>query len=77
MALRLSQHTGVQAICQAFKACIVSTSANPAGLAPALTLKEVLGYFSEKVDAVYDAPLGESSQPSQIKNLLDDQLIRQ
>ena len=77
VALRLSQHQGVQAICHAFKACIVSTSANPAGEAPALSTGQVMNYFRDKIDAIFDAPLGQSKQPSQIKNLLDDQLIRQ
>ncbi|WP_438462315.1 L-threonylcarbamoyladenylate synthase [Marinomonas sp. PE14-40] len=77
IALRLSQHEGVQAICQAFKACIVSTSANPAGLDPALSLEQVLAYFRDNIDAVFDVPLGQSKQPSQIKSLLDDQVIRQ
>lgn len=77
IALRLSQHTGVQALCQAFKGCIVSTSANPAGLAPALNIEQVLDYFNGQIDAIFDSHLGQSQQPSQIKNLLDDQLIRQ
>lgn len=77
VALRLSQHAGVQAICHVFKACIVSTSANPAGLPPALNLQQVLGYFNNQIDAIFDAPLGQSDQPSQIKSLLDDKLIRQ
>ncbi|OUR77251.1 tRNA threonylcarbamoyladenosine biosynthesis protein RimN [Marinomonas sp. 42_23_T18] len=77
IALRLSQHTGVQALCQAFNGCIVSTSANPAGLAPALNMRQVLNYFNGQIDAVFDSPLGQAKQPSQIKNLLDDQLIRQ
>ena len=76
VALRLSQHSGVQAICQAFKACIVSTSANPAGLAPALSMQQIMDYFGQQVDAIFDAPLGEASQPSQIKSLLDDSLVR-
>ncbi|MGB0941897.1 MAG: L-threonylcarbamoyladenylate synthase [Marinomonas sp.] len=77
IALRLSPHEGVQAICQAFNACIVSTSANPAGLDPALSLEEVMVYFRDKIDAIFDVPLGQSKQPSQIKSLLDDQVIRQ
>jgi L-threonylcarbamoyladenylate synthase len=77
VALRLSQHAGVQTLCQAFKGCIVSTSANPAGLAPALSMDQVLAYFDDKIDAIFDSPLGQATQPSQIKNLIDDQLIRQ
>ena len=77
IALRLSTHAGVQAICHAFDACIVSTSANPAGLDPALSLEQVMTYFRDKIDAIFDVPLGQSKQPSQIKSLLNDQVIRQ
>ena len=76
VAIRLTQHQPVKALCKALNSVIVSTSANPAGQAPALSAKEVNAYFGDKIDAIYDAPLGEASQPSQVRDILTDQLFR-
>jgi L-threonylcarbamoyladenylate synthase len=76
VAIRLSQHEPVQRLCAAFKGVIVSTSANPAGLEPAMSAEEVNAYFGEKVDAIFDASLGEASQPSQVRDILTDTLFR-
>ncbi|MGO3405993.1 L-threonylcarbamoyladenylate synthase [Marinomonas sp.] len=76
VAIRLSQHAPVQALCDAFDGVLVSTSANPAGLEPAMSKEEVMAYFGDRVDAIYDAPLGESLQPSQVKDLISDTLFR-
>ncbi|MCB5161215.1 L-threonylcarbamoyladenylate synthase [Marinomonas algarum] len=76
VAIRLSQHQPVQALCQAFGGVLVSTSANPAGLAPALSAQAVADYFGDKIDAIFDAPLGQASQPSQVKDILTGQLFR-
>lgn len=76
-AIRLSQHKGVQSLCAAFNGPIVSTSANPATKKPATSLVEVLTYFSDQLDAIYDQPLGQSTQPSQIKHLTDDRIVRE
>lgn len=76
VAIRLSQYAPVQTLCTAFGGVIVSTSANPAGLDPAMTKEEVNTYFGDKIDAIYDAPLGKSQQPSQVKDLLSNTLFR-
>ncbi|REG82663.1 L-threonylcarbamoyladenylate synthase [Marinomonas pollencensis] len=76
VAIRLSQHAPVQALCAAFNGTLVSTSANPAGLDPAMSKEEVIAYFGDGIDAIYDAPLGGNSQPSQVKDLLSDTLFR-
>ncbi len=76
VAIRLSQHAGVQRICQAFNGVIVSTSANPAGLDPALTQQQLTEYFGDQIDAIFDAPLGDAGQPSQILDLLNGKQFR-
>ena len=76
VAIRLSQHKPVQALCEAFQGVLVSTSANPAGLDPAMTAEEVNAYFGDKIDAIYDAPLGDASQPSQVRDIISDTLFR-
>ena len=76
VAIRFSQHKPVQALCDAFQGVIVSTSANPAGLDPAKNIEEVNTYFGNEIDAIYHAPLGEASQPSQVRDILTDKLFR-
>lgn len=76
VAIRLSQHPPVQALCCAFQGVLVSTSANPAGLAPAMSAAEVHQYFGDRIDAIFDAPLGGASQPSQVKDILTDTVFR-
>lgn len=76
-AIRFSQHEGVQALCKAFGGPIVSTSANPSSKAPAMSLEQVQSYFSTELDAIFDAPLGTATQPSQIKNLVTGETLRQ
>ncbi|WOD06065.1 L-threonylcarbamoyladenylate synthase [Marinomonas sp. GJ51-6] len=76
VAIRLSQHKPVQALCKAFQGVLVSTSANPAGLDPAMTAEEVSAYFGNQIDAIYDAPLGGASQPSQVRDIISDTLFR-
>jgi L-threonylcarbamoyladenylate synthase len=76
VAIRLSQHKPVQALCDAFQGVIISTSANPAGLEPALNIDEVNTYFGDNIDAIYHAPLGQASQPSQVRDILTNKLFR-
>lgn len=75
-ALRLSQHDGVKALCAAFEGPIVSTSANPSTKEPALTMAQVQDYFAEDIDAIFDEALGGATQPSQIRRLVDNEVIR-
>lgn len=76
VAIRLSQHKPVQQLCEAFGGVLVSTSANPAGLEPAMSKEQVSAYFGDKIDAIFAAPLGEASQPSQVRDILTDTLFR-
>ncbi|MGO3738589.1 MAG: L-threonylcarbamoyladenylate synthase [Marinomonas foliarum] len=76
VAIRLSQHQPVQRLCAAYQGVIVSTSANPAGLDPAMSVEEINAYFGDKVDAIFNAPLGGASQPSQVRDILTDTLFR-
>lgn len=76
VAIRLSQHEPVRQLCNAFGGVIVSTSANPAGLDPALSADAVAAYFGDKIDAIFDAPLGEASKPSQVRDILTNKLFR-
>ena len=76
VAIRLSQHLPVCQLCQAFGGVVVSTSANPSGLSPALSIEQVQHYFKDQIEAIFDAPLGNAQEPSQVKDLLTNNLYR-
>lgn len=76
VAIRLSQHDAVQALCGAYDGVLVSTSANPAGQEPARSKEHVIAYFGDQLDAIYDAPLGQAQQPSQVLDLLTGKQFR-
>lgn len=76
VAIRLSQHKPVQDLCNAYQGAIVSTSANPAGLNPAASKEEVIAYFGEKLDAIFDQPLGRANKPSQVLDLITGKQFR-
>lgn len=76
VAVRVSAHPVVKALCEAFGGPIVSTSANPAGAEPARDLLRVNLYFAKQLDAIVPGSLGHLSQPTQIRDLMTDRLIR-
>lgn len=74
VAIRVTTHPLVQQLCNAFGGAIVSTSANPAGLAAAKTVAEVGAYFPDL--AVLSGELGMSSEPSRIVDIQTAEVIR-
>ena len=76
VAIRVSDHPGVQALCRAFGGPLVSTSCNPAGGQPARYPWQVARYFRDELDAQLPGPLGRSRRPSRIIDLRSGQLIR-
>ena len=76
LAVRISAHPVCQALCQQFGQPIVSTSANPATQAPARDLATLQHYFANQVDLALDLPLGQQTNPSEIRDALSGQLIR-
>ena len=75
VAVRVTHHPLCRALCQAFDGMIVSTSANPATLAPATTAVEVRDYFGEEVKILHGA-LGHNTRPSRIIDAVTGQIIR-
>lgn len=75
VAVRVTQHALCQRICSAFDHFIVSTSANPAGLSPAITAQQVRQYFPYDV-SILAGELGQSPQPSRILDAVTGQVIR-
>lgn len=76
IALRVTAHAPVAALCRAFGGALVSTSANPHGQPPARSAQAVAGYFGDALDGVLDAPLGDAAQPTTIRDALTGAIIR-
>lgn len=68
LAVRVTAHPLAAALCSAFGGPIVSTSANPGGLAPARDVLTVRRYFGESLDYVLNGPLGELARPTEIRH---------
>ena len=75
VAVRVTNHPLCQQLCRAFGNFIVSTSANPAGLAPAQSLQQAENYFGESLNYLAGA-LGESPLPSRIIDAVTAEIIR-
>jgi L-threonylcarbamoyladenylate synthase len=74
IAVRFSRHPLVQALC-AQVGPIISTSANPAGLAAAMSILDVRHYFHDQLSYILPGELGGYSKPSEIRTL-DGQRVR-
>ncbi len=75
VALRVSNHPTVQALCRGFGGPLVSTSANPQGARPARFGFQARRYFGESVFYV-PGRVGASARPSQIRDLSTGAVIR-
>lgn len=76
VAIRVSAHPVVKALCEAFGGPIVSTSANTAGEPELRSRLNVEEEFGAMIDAVVAGELGEESMPSQIRDLATGKIIR-
>ena len=69
VAVRVSAHPQVRALSVAFSGPLVSTSANPAGLAPALDEDQARSYFPHGIAYVLPGDVLEPGAPSSIRTL--------
>lgn len=76
VAVRVSAHPAVQNICASTGSAVVSTSANPAGEEPALTMQEVEQYFGNLIDLIVPGDLGGQTGSSQIIDWETKEIIR-
>jgi len=76
LAVRVSKHPMVVALCAAFGGPIVSTSANPGGLPPARTALQVRRYFRNEPITYAPGSVGDAAQPTQIRELLSGTILR-
>lgn len=76
IALRVTAHEPAAALCRAYGAPLVSTSANPHGEPPARDLATLERFFGDRLDGALDAPLGGQERPTTIRDALSGAIIR-
>ncbi len=76
IAIRVTAHPGCRALCEAFGGPIVSTSANPSAEEPARSAAQAAAYFGDRLCGIVEGPLGDSDQPSEIRDLATGNVIR-
>lgn len=76
VAIRISRHPVVNALCLAFGGMIVSTSANPRSLRPAVNQLAARRYFGKRIDTYVTGTVGSATQPSIIRDLTTGRVLR-
>lgn len=76
VAVRVSAHPQVRALCQAYGGAIVSTSANRSGVAPTRTSFQVRSTFGDALDYILPGAVGASRKPSQIRDVRTGTILR-
>lgn len=76
LAVRISAHPPVRALCEAFGGAIVSTSANRAGRPTPGSLTRLRAQFGPAVDHYLNAPLGQARGPSRIMDPFTGRQLR-
>jgi len=76
VALRVSAHPVVAGLCRAFGGPIVSTSANPQGLPPAISAMHAERYFHGCLAGLAPGLVNTKAKPSTIRDLRTGDIIR-
>ena len=76
VAVRISKHPTVAALCQAYGGMIVSTSANPSKQRPALTQLAARHYFSKQVNVYLTGKVNCAGEASEIRDLVTGDILR-
>ncbi len=76
VAVRVSAHPVVRALCDAWGGPLVSTSANRSGAREARESYQVRRFFGPGVDYFVPGRVGATKNPSTIRDLLTDDIIR-
>lgn len=77
IAVRVSAHAPVIALCEAFGGALVSTSANLAGATAPRALHEFDSSLLEQLDGVLDGETGGLERPSAIQHALTGEILRE
>ena len=76
IALRVSAHKQVAALCDLYGGPIVSTSANEAGKPAAKWSWQIQQRLAAKLDYILPGALGDSARPSEIRELVSGRILR-
>ncbi|MDT8386916.1 MAG: Sua5/YciO/YrdC/YwlC family protein [Thiogranum sp.] len=76
LAVRITDHPVVRALCNRLGSAIVSTSANRSGKKPARSLLEIRLQFGQQLDYVLAGALGGLSRPTEIRDLASGRIVR-
>ncbi|QSP95592.1 Sua5/YciO/YrdC/YwlC family protein [Marinobacter salinisoli] len=76
IAVRVSAHPVVRALCEAAGMPLVSTSCNPAGREPARYPWQVHRYFGDQLERIVPGQLGGNRKPSRIIDIVSGQQLR-
>jgi len=76
IAVRVSAHPGVAALCRAFAGPLVSTSANLAGESPARRRQDLDPRLLARLDGLVDGPTAGLAQPTAIRDARDGRVLR-
>lgn len=76
IAIRISTHPIIKALCSCFNKPIVSTSANFSGKSPCISLTEVHEHFDNVVDFIVDGETLNYTKPSTIIDLKTKIILR-
>jgi L-threonylcarbamoyladenylate synthase len=77
VAIRITRHKLVSALCEQLQSAIISTSANVSGGAPLSDRLGIQRSFGDSVDAILFSDEAATGRPSVIKNYSDQTIIRQ
>lgn len=76
VALRVTAHPSLVALCRAAGTALVSTSANRYGQIAAQSAQQVYKQFGDRLDRVLDGPPGSLLQHTEIRDLVSEKVIR-
>lgn len=76
VAVRVTAHPVMAALCRAWDGPLVSTSANRAGCQPPRAAFQVQRYFGGQLDALAPGAVGGAERPTVIRDLRSDAVVR-
>lgn len=76
LAVRVTAHPVLRALCQAWGGALVSTSANRSGREPARSATQVHLQFGRKLDAIVPGALGGLERPTTIRHVASGMILR-
>lgn len=76
VALRISDHPMVKAICEQFGSAIISTSCNHSGMPPTRDARTTKMAFKTEIDYIVNGKVGTRANPTQMRDALTGEQIR-